>query len=106
MAKRLKRALREAAMMAHEEELRRALVPLDIAFQRWRAGHLCSGELVELIHEFHQGPARKLFTKYNSGQLEMAVAHAVVTGVLDRSSLSPQLLELLARAIAFYEAQG
>src|SRR5439155_26194820 len=48
MPKRLKRALREAAMAAHEEELRRALVPLDAAFQRWRAGDVGSGELAEL----------------------------------------------------------
>ena len=40
--------LREAAMAAHEEELRRALVPLDAAFQRWRAGDVGSGELAEL----------------------------------------------------------
>jgi len=32
-------ALREAAMAAHEEELRRALIPLEAAFQRWRASH-------------------------------------------------------------------
>lgn len=93
-------------MTAHEEELRRALVPLEAAFQRWRAGHLGSGELVELIHEFHQGPARELFKKYNSGQLELAVAHAIVSGVVDRSRLPPELLEILGRAIAFYEGQG
>lgn len=106
MPKPLKRALREAAMVAHEEELRRALVPLEAAFQRWRAGDVGSGELAELIHEFHDGPARDLFKKYNYGQLELAVAHAIVSGVLDRSRLPGELVEALGRAITFYEDQG
>jgi hypothetical protein len=106
MPKRLKRALREAAMTAREEELRRALVPLEAAFQRWRAVHVGSGELAELIHEFHEGPVRELFKKYNYGPLELAVAHAIVSGVLDRSRLPSELVEALGRAIAFYEEQG
>ena len=75
MSKRLKRAVRDAAVAAHEEELRRALIPVDAAFQQWRAGQVSSGELAELIHRFHEGPARDLFKKYNYGQLELAVAH-------------------------------
>jgi len=106
MPKRLKRALREAAMAAHEEELRRALVPLDAAFQRWRAGDVGSGELAELIHEFHDGPARELFKRYNYGQLDLAVAHAIVAGILDRSRLPGELVEALGRAIAFHEERG
>ena len=98
--------LREAAMAAHEEELRRALVPLDAAFQRWRAGDVGSGELAELIHEFHDGPARELFKRYNYGQLDLAVAHAIVAGILDRSRLPGELVEALGRAIAFHEERG
>ena len=106
MPKRLKRALREAAMAAHEEELRRALIPLEAAFQQWRAGRVGSGELAELIHGFHEGPARELFKKYNYGQLELVVAHAIVAGILDPSRLPADLVEALGRAIAFYEEQG
>jgi hypothetical protein len=58
MPKRVKHALREVAMRAHEEELRRAIVPLAEAFEQWRAGKVSSGELVDLIHNFHQGPAK------------------------------------------------
>ena len=94
------------AMAAHEEELRRALVPLDAAFQRWRAGDVGSGELAELIHEFHDGPARELFKRYNYGQLDLAVAHAIVAGILDRSRLPGELVEALGRAIAFHEERG
>lgn len=106
MPKRLKRALRDAAIAAHEEELRRALIPLEAAFQQWRAGRVGSGELAELIHGFHEGPARELFKKYNYGHLELAVAQAIVSGVLDRSRLPVELVQALRQAIAFYEEQG
>ena len=106
MPKRLRRALREAAMEAHEEELRRALLPLAAAFEKWRAGELSSGELTERIHEFHDGPARELFKRYNYGALDLAVAHAIVSCVLDRSRLPQELLAALQPAIAFYEQQG
>src|SRR2546429_6392707 len=56
-----------------------------------------------LVYEFHDGPARELFKRYNYGQLDLAVAHAIVAGILDRSRLQGELVEALGRAIAFYE---
>jgi hypothetical protein len=41
--RRIKRLLREHAAAAHEEELRRALVPVADAFKRWERGELGSG---------------------------------------------------------------
>ena len=104
--KNVKQLLRKHAAAAHEEELRRALLPLAEAFKKWGEGQLGSGELSELIHEFHQGPARELWVRYNPGStsnLVMPVAYAMVTGVLDRETIPPALLEHLARAIEFYE---
>jgi hypothetical protein len=103
--KRIKRLLHDAAGAAHEEELRRALLPVAEAFKRWEAGQLASGELSEILHRFHQGPARELFLRYNTPYLNLAVAHAIVTGVLDRSAIPAELLEHLAGAIAFQESQ-
>lgn len=48
--KRIKRLLREYAAAAHEEELRRALLPISEAFGRWKRRELDSGELSEIIH--------------------------------------------------------
>ena len=107
--KHVKRLLREHAAAAHEEELRRALLPLAEAFKRWEKGELGSGELSELIHEFHQGPSRELWVRYNPGstsRLDLPVAYAIATGVLDRTKVPAELLEHCARAIAFYEEQG
>ena len=56
LSKRVKRLLRDAAAAAHEEELRRALLPVAEAFERWKAGQLGSGELSEIIHRSTRGP--------------------------------------------------
>lgn len=103
--KRIKRALRQLAAEAHEEELRRALLPLSEAFHRWQHGELASGELTEMIHQFHQRPARELWVRYNSRMLEQVVAHAIATGVLDRTKIDRKVLDILARAIQFYESE-
>ena len=103
--KPVKRALRQLASAAHEEELHRALVPLRAKFDRWARGELSSGELRDSIHEFRQGPLRQLFARYNSGMPDAAVAHAIVSGFINRSNVPPTVLPHLARALAFYESQ-
>jgi len=102
MPKRTKRLLREYAAAAHEEELRRALVPVAEAFRRWERRELGSGELSEIIHQFHQGPARDLWTRYNAPHLEMVVAFAITTGLLSRDTIPAELLDHLAGAMRFY----
>ena len=102
--KRIKRLLREQAGQAHEEELRRALVPVAEAFKRWERGELGSGDLSDVIHRFHQGPARDLSVRYDTRYLEMTVAYAITVGVLDRQTIPAELLDHLARALAFYES--
>jgi len=104
--KRIKRLLREYAAAAHEEELRRALLPVSEAFGRWGRGELASSELSEIIHKFHQGPARDLWVRYNTPHPEMVVAFAVTTGVLGRDTVPAELLEHLAGAMRFYEEQA
>jgi hypothetical protein len=103
--KRIKRLLREYAGVAHEEELRRALVPVAEAFKRWERGELDSAELTEIIHRFHQGPARDLFDRYNTPNLEMTVAYAIAAGILDRGTIPAELLDHLAGALRFYESE-
>lgn len=103
--KRVKRLLRECAAAAHEEELRRALVPIAEAFKRWEQGELGSGDLSDLIHRFHQGPARDLYLRYNTAPLEPTVAYAIATGVLDRDAVPAEVLNHVARIIQFYESE-
>jgi hypothetical protein len=100
-SKRIKRLLREHATTAHEEELRRALVPLAAAFDRWSRDEINSFELSNLIHDFHQGPSRDLFARYTTRPHDLPVAYAIVSGIINRGDVPPELLEHLAAAITF-----
>ena len=103
--KRIKRLLREYAAAAHEEELG-GLCSLCQKVQAVGEGELGSGELSEIIHQFHQGPARELWVRYNTPRLEMAVAFAITTGLLARDTIPGELLEHLRGAMRFYEGQA
>jgi hypothetical protein len=103
--KSLKRLVREYASRAHEEELRRALLELADAFDGWRAGKISNGELSDRIHRFHDGTAREIFKSYSHRLVEQPLARAIAEGVLDRSQVPGELLEYLAGAIEFYEAE-
>ena len=59
----------------------------------------------EIIHKFHQGPARDLWGRYNTAQLEMAVAFAITTGVSSRDAMPAELLHHLAGSLRFYEEE-
>jgi len=103
--KQIKRALRELAGQAYEIELSRALAELQGQFGRWGQGEITPLDLTEAIHRFHQGPARELFDRYTTGPVNLAVAHAIHTGVLDRTKVRPDTLDYLAGALSFYETQ-
>jgi hypothetical protein len=95
--------IRQYARQAHEEELRRALEPLAQKFDEWRAGSVSSGELTELIHKFHSGPSRELFTFYNEPSLlDLAVARAIVVGFLDEKEIDKAVLSHLEPAMQLY----
>jgi hypothetical protein len=104
--KTVKRALRQLAARAHEEELRRALLPIAAAFGQWQAGQLGSGELTEIIHAFHQGAARELWKKYNLGPLEFAVAQAILAGVIERDQVPPDVLLHCRGALEYLAARA
>ncbi len=101
--KKLRRLLRQLADRAYEEELRRELEPLHEAFEQWKRRALNSFELSDLIHNFHQGPSRRLFTKHNGANHEMIVALAIVNGILDRNKVRQELLDHLQSKIEFYD---
>ena len=101
--KKLKRLLREWAARAHEAELHQALVPLSEAFKRWERGELDSFELSDLIHRFHQGASREAYVRYVSRDAGPALAHAIATGLIDRTAMPAELLDHLARLIEFFD---
>ena len=100
--KAVKRALRELAARAHGEDLRRALLPVSAAFDRWKAGECGSGDLAQIIHEFHDGSARELYKLYN-GDHRWAVAYAIANGILSVDTVPSDLLEYCRPAIEHFK---
>lgn len=103
LSKRTKRAISALAGQAYEEELRRALNELHVEFGQFERGEITPFDLQERIHRFHQGPARKLYNKYDSRMLDITVAHAIHTGILNREEIDPEVLEALSGALQFYK---
>ena len=101
--RKINKALHEYAGVAYEAELRKELEALSAKFDEWKSNQIDSHELTEAIHRFHNGPARDLYKKYNNVPLDLVVAHAIVTGLLDRDKIPAEVLGYLGNAIAFYE---
>jgi hypothetical protein len=102
--KNIKRLLREFAAEAYEKELWRELARLDKSFSEWREGIINSGELSYHIHQYETGPSRELFNKYNEGENDFNVAYAIVTGILNRQDVPPELIGAIDKQISFYES--
>src|SRR5262245_24425905 len=88
--------LRELASVAYERELSRALAELENEFRRWRGREINAFDLSEVIHRFHQGEARDLFSKYSPSSLEIVVARSIHDGILSKDEAGPDVLECLA----------
>lgn len=90
LPKEARRAIRDAASLAYERELTDALFYLADAFEEWKAGSRNSFDVSDAIHEFHQGDARQLFTRYGSSSVpDFAVASAVARGVITLTEIAP-----------------
>lgn len=104
--KSIKRQIRDLKAQAHENELARELTKLEQKFADWHAGKICAGDLSQMVHEYHNGPARELYVHYNSGYDDLLVASALVTGILSEADVPQEvrlclepLMELCRRGI-------
>ncbi|HEY3780223.1 MAG TPA: hypothetical protein VGL56_04010 [Fimbriimonadaceae bacterium] len=87
---------------AYERSLDKELHNLDTHFTSWKAGQINAFELTDLIHNFHQGPARKLFNTFTTrGMNEIMVAGFMTQGIINESDVSSELLDFLAPYIEF-----
>ena len=53
--------MRKLAALAYERKLDKVLEALEKGFKRWRKNKITAFELSEIIHKFHNGPARDLW---------------------------------------------
>ena len=94
--------MREYATEAHERELHRELTRVEDSFAEWRQGRISSVELDHRIHKSKTSPARELYKRYSYGEVDLAVAYAIVTGVLGEDEAPVELLEAISGPMTFY----
>jgi hypothetical protein len=92
-SKRTRKLLREQAARAWETEMTAALNALGEQFDHWRAGDLSTDALDQAVHHYHNGKAREIWKRYTVDDPAVAVAAAVVRGVLAQSSLPAEVQE-------------
>jgi len=102
--RRVKKQLRELASLAHESELRRELMQLAEKFEEWKEHKISTWELDHMIHEYHQGPARDLYSRYNNAPVGMLVAYAVVHRILKEEDVPEEVSPYIQNALQFYRA--
>lgn len=84
--------LRELAQEAWECELNSELLTLFETFCRWADNGMSAFELVEQIHEFHDGVSRDLYKRYMALPARTAVAMAIAHGLMSEDAVAPELL--------------
>ena len=97
-----RRKLRDLGGIAYERDLSEHLARLESEFRRWRAGEIDPFALAEAIHQFHQGPARELFSTYATSDLDFAVAQAIHRGLLKQEEVGADVLELLSKHLSVW----
>ena len=103
-SKPIKKQLREYLTKAYEYELHRELTKLESSFAEWRQGIISSGELSYRLHHYETVPSRELFKRYNDGLPDMAVAYAIVVGILKQEEIPAELLEAIEKPLSFYQS--
>ena len=96
LTKAQKRRLRDLAALAHERELASASAVLLERFRRWERKEIDVFELNNEIHEFHNGTSRTLYGRYVGMDPTFGVAHALKSGVLERTEVDDDLFTLLS----------
>jgi hypothetical protein len=94
--------LRELAGVVYEAELALLLNDLSDAFDQWHAGELLPSELLQTIHEFHQGESRRLWSMYQTLREVDIVARGLAQGLLAESKVPPSVLQKLDAIVNLY----
>lgn len=104
--KSVKRHLRQLANETYENELAKEMTKLAEQFEAWKQGHICAGDLNILIHDYHQGPSREMFARYNSrlGD-DVLVAGAIARGLLKRDDIPEEVWPHIQGLTEFYRSQ-
>ena len=102
-SKETKKSLRELAGLAYERDMSRCLEVLYEHFKTWENGGISPFDLNDLIHEYHDGASRSMYSVYTDNEVSISVAFGLRQGVLSESELPEEAsddIKEIANAIA------
>ena len=102
LSKAQKRRIRELSDLAYERDLSREMTALEEDFARWRRHEINVHALSDRIHQFHDGPSRKLFVAYSGNRGDLALASAIARGIVSEEEAGSEIVDLLKPAIGSY----
>lgn len=103
LTKKTKKQLRELMIKAYAKELDALLLTLSKKFDDWKNDRIDCWELEELIYQFHNGSAKKLFNHYNSRvDPILMVSHALVKDLLQKEEIPDEALPYVERCVQLY----
>ena len=94
--------LAELAGLAHDRELELYLSELENRFREWRQGTISSTELLDFIHEFHDGSARAVYSTYTQMKRDEVVARAIGVGLLREDEVPSEIREPLEGLVSHF----
>ena len=103
--KHIKSQLRELANQAYEHELADELANLASRFDEWRAGKITVWDLTELVHKYHNGPARELYKRYHNLPHSTPIAHAVARGILTMRTIPDSIWPYVEKETQFLQSK-
>jgi len=97
-----RKTLRDLAGAVYESEAHAYLEELESEFARWRSAEILSSELLSVIHEFHQGQSRELWSRYQSLKEPEIVARGVALGYLTEEQVPEAVRQKLQPLLEFF----
>lgn len=89
---------------AHEKQIEKELIKLAKNFDKWQKKEIDCFELIDKIHDFHDGTSRDIWKRYTYTKSKLAlIAIAVIEGLLDESEISNELMKKVEPMIQLYK---
>lgn len=102
-SKEVYRKMRELSGKAYERELCEEMEKLAEQFQLWRDNQIDTWDLEEAVHKFHNGPARKLYTRYTDLSPEQVLPYALYKGLVAYEELPEEIVDEMKIKAGIYE---
>jgi len=100
----IRKVLNDLSNKAYDVELGKFLDELFLQFGTWKQGEIDADQMHEYIHEYHKGPSRQVYAKYNNSTPDVLTAQAIVQGYIDEKEVPAEVMEVLKELIAEFKA--